>query len=455
MALDRTALRLRVFHSLITHESRSTTKRSRAASGLTDGGRPASVPLPPYHPDTPAFRRAWARYFDLITAMDVWVGDILDQLDEDGLAENTLVVFWSDHGASFPRAKRWANEAGVRVPLIARWPGRIEAGTARREVVQKLDLAPTVLNVAGIDIPAHMHGTPLLTETGETLPAAPYAYAGRDRMDAQEDTVRTIRDERFRYTLNLHPDRSAMQYNHYPDHVGTWNDLRRLGHKEGEMLTFGRTPDILTDLQRSMMKVPRPTEELYDIAADPHETRNLADDPSHAETKRRLRNELQRWRDEYGDLGTVPEVELLDRWRPGGVEPVTDAPVVTATSDEITAMCARPALRSPGRRILPVLWASDPESNDSRGRRSRMVAVGTRTPVRSLDPRPSRSGSAPGGSGSPRAGKCWCTRQRVAAEKASHHRDVRAHRTHRGDTHTGPVSRYDQLGDRATYGSSS
>lgn len=344
------------FHSLITHESRIYGDEAYAAAtaGLSDEQRhdPASVPLPPYHPDTPAFRRAWARYFDLITAMDVWVGGILDQLDEDGLAENTLVVFWSDHGASFPRAKRWANEAGVRVPLIARWPGRIEAGSARSEVVQMLDLAPTVLTVAGIDIPEHMHGTPLLSETGEPLPAARYAFAGRDRMDAQEDTVRTIRDERFRYTLNLHPDRSAMQYNYYPDHVGTWNDLRRLGHEEGEMLTFGRTPDILTDLQRSMMTVPRPAEELYDIATDPHETRNLAEDPAHAETKRRLREALQNWRDEYGDLGTVPEVELLDQWRPGGVESVTEAPVITTTAGGITAVCSTAG--------ASIAWTTDP-----------------------------------------------------------------------------------------------
>jgi hypothetical protein len=159
-------------------------------------------------------------------------------------------------------------------------------------------------------------------------------------MDATEDTVRTIRDERYRYTLSLHPDRPEMQYNYYPDHLGTWADLRRLGHEEGEMLTLGLTPDILTDLQRSVMRVPRPAEELYDIAADPHETRNLADDPEHAETKQRLRHELQRWRDEYGDLGVIPEAELLDTWRPHGVEQTTAAPVVTTHSGAFVATCA-------------------------------------------------------------------------------------------------------------------
>ncbi|MDQ0644215.1 sulfatase family protein [Microbacterium murale] len=329
------------FHSLLTHESRIYGDDAYEAATRTLGDEqrhdPATVPLPPYHPDTPTFRQAWARYFDLVAAMDEWVGGILDQLDEDGLAEDTLVVFWSDHGASFPRAKRWANEAGVRVPLIARWPGRIQPGTSRAEVVQMLDLAPTILEVAGIEVPEHMHGRPLLSPTGEALPAAPYAYAGRDRMDATDDTVRTIRDERYRYILNLHPDRPGMQYNYYPDHLGTWSDLRRLRHEEGDMLTQGQNPDILTELQRSMMSVPRPAEELYDIVEDPHETRNLADDPVHEATKQRLSRALQDWRDEYGDLGAIPESELIERWRPGGVSPQTDAPVVTIDSGAFVA----------------------------------------------------------------------------------------------------------------------
>lgn len=344
------------FHSLITHESRiyGDEAYEAATRPLRDDQRhdPATVPLPPYHPDTPTFRQAWARYFDLVTAMDAWVGGILDQLEEDGLAEDTLVVFWSDHGASFPRAKRWASEAGVRVPLIARWPGRIEPGTARTEVVQMLDLAPTILEVAGIDVPEHMHGRPLFSSSGDSLPAAPYAYAGRDRMDATDDTVRTVRDERYRYILNLHPDRPGMQYNYYPDHLGTWSDLRRLRHEEGDMLTQGQNPDILTDLQRSLMSVPRPAEELYDVIDDPHETRNLADDPAHEATKHRLRSALQEWRDEYGDLGTVPEHELIETWRPGGVSPKTAAPVVESESGAFVATVATEG--------ASIAWTLDP-----------------------------------------------------------------------------------------------
>ncbi|MCP2635916.1 sulfatase [Microbacterium sp. HD4P20] len=344
------------FHSLITHESRvyGDDAYSAATAGLSDDQRcdPESVALPPYHPDTPAFRWAWSRYVDLITAMDAWVGGILDQLEEDGLADNTLVVFWSDHGASFPRAKRWASEAGLRVPLIARWPGRLAAGDNRAEVVQLLDLAPTMLEAAGIAIPEHMHGRSLFTADGTPRPVAPYAYGARDRMDAQEDAVRTIRDDRFRYTLNLHPDRSGMQYNHYPDHLDTWADLRRLVHEEGLELSLGRAPSVLTDLQRSVVAAGRPAEELYDVGSDPHETRNLADDPAYDDVKSRLRDALAAWRSQYGDLGQLPERELLERWRPGGRLRPTGAPEVRVDGDVVVAIC-----ETPGGSIA---WTTDP-----------------------------------------------------------------------------------------------
>lgn len=345
------------FHSLITHESRiyGDEAYGQAVAELPAHARTdaASVPVPPYLPDTPAVRRAWARYFDLVTAMDAWVGTILDELAADGLAENTLVVFWSDHGASFPRAKRWASEAGLRVPLMARWPGRLPAGTRRSEVVRLLDLAPTILNAAGMATPSHMHGVPLFDAHGDMLPAEPYAVGVRDRMDAQEDTVRTIRDDRYRYTRNLHPDRSAMPFNYYPDHVGTWNEMRRLFHEEGEQLALGRRPGILTDLQRSLVAASRPAEELYDIAADPHQTRNLVDDPAHFETLDRLRGALDEWMRTYPDLGVLPEDELLEQWRPGGRAPRTSSPTVTVVEGRISAASETPGASIAWTTVAP------------------------------------------------------------------------------------------------------
>ncbi len=220
------------FHGLITHESRiylDDADFAATTANVPDEARhdPDAAPLPPYYPDTEVFRRSWARYNDLITEMDHWAGDILRQLDEDGLTDNTIVVFWSDHGLGMPRGKRWINEAGLHEPLIVRWPGRLEPGSSS-DLVQLMDLAPTMLTLAGLPVPAHMQGSAFISADGR-LVAEPneYVYASRDRMDEQEDTSRSVRDKRFRYIRNYHPDRSPMQYCDYPDHLATWREMRR------------------------------------------------------------------------------------------------------------------------------------------------------------------------------------------------------------------------------------
>ena len=119
---------------------------------------PASAPLPPYYPDTPEVRRDIARYYDLVTVMDAAAGEILAALEADGLADDTVVFFYGDHGWGLPRGKRWVYDSGLRVPLLVRWPGRIEPGTVRSDLVSFIDFAPTLLSLAGVAVPAHMQG---------------------------------------------------------------------------------------------------------------------------------------------------------------------------------------------------------------------------------------------------------------------------------------------------------
>ncbi|MGY1842630.1 sulfatase family protein [Modestobacter sp. SYSU DS0875] len=319
------------FQGMITHESQIYLDDDAFAARTSrvrpeDRHDPAAAPLPPYHPDTPVFRQAWARYADLITEMDHWAGEFLDQLEEDGLAENTVVVFWSEHGLGMPRGKRWSYESGLREPLIVRWPGVLAPGQRRTELIQLMDLAPTMLEVCGIPIPEHMQAKPFLDRTGEFLVQNEHAFGGRDRMDVQEDTCRTVRDARYRYIRNLHPDRSGMQHCEYPDHLATWAELRRLHSLEGNQLATGQVRDVLTPLQRSVVAASKPAEELYDLQEDPHETVDLAGSPEHAEVLDRLRGALDGWIEEYGDLGQVPEDELIEQWRPGGRLRPTEAP---------------------------------------------------------------------------------------------------------------------------------
>ncbi|HET7567526.1 MAG TPA: sulfatase [Gaiellaceae bacterium] len=341
-----------VVNSSAAHESQiyaDEEQFARTTAALTPEQRhdPALAPLPPYYPDTPPLREAWARYGDCVTAVDHWAGRILDELEADGLADSTLVVFWSDHGRGMPRAKRSPYEAGLHVPLLVRWPGRVAAGTVRRELVSLLDLAPTMLAAAGLDVPAHLHGRSLFDGAPRSV-----VHGHADRMTQAADTIRTVRDARFRYLRNYRPDRPYLQHQDYCEGFSTWRELRRLQYKETVLRELGAVPDALTPAQRLFLAPGKPAEELYDLERDPHEVENLAADPAYAGELERLRGELDAWQAEHGDLGLLDEAELAERWRPGGVEPVAEPPRVELAGGTATASCATPG--------ASIAWTSDP-----------------------------------------------------------------------------------------------
>jgi N-sulfoglucosamine sulfohydrolase len=345
------------FHGIVTHESQiyvNDERFARNTSRLTPDDRhdPALAPVPPCYPDTPVFRQAVARYSDLITAMDGWAGDILSQLAEDGLADNTLVVFWSDHGRGFPREKRWPYEAGLHVPLLVRWPGQIAPGTVRKELVWLMDLAATMLVIAGLPVPEYMQARPIFDAQGRPSEPRQYVFGHRDRMGETEDTVRTVRDGRFHYLRNYHPDRPYMQHQDYADQTSTWQALRRLRFAEAQQLGQGRVPSVVPPAQRQFLSTTKPVEELYDVRADPHEIHNLAADPAYSADLERLRNELDRWEQQYPDLGLIPETELLQRWRPEGNFSTTAPPAIRIEDGKITADCATEG--------ASIGWTADP-----------------------------------------------------------------------------------------------
>jgi N-sulfoglucosamine sulfohydrolase len=335
------------FHGMVTHESSlyvDDDAYEKLVAGLSPDQRrdPAEAVVPPYYPDTEAFRKAWCRYLELITVMDAWVGDLLDQLEEDGLTENTIVVFWSDHGIGMPRAKRFSYEAGLHEPLIVRWPGHVAPGSRRSEVVELMDLAPTMLTACGVPIPAHMHASALFDADGEPLPrGSDYAFGGRDRMGDQWDAARTARDASHRYIRNLHPDRPYMLHNEYTSTTSTWRELRSILSRESSLRAQGEIPHLLSDPQRLFTAPSKPAEELYNLIDDPHEVHNLAADDAHRPVLERMRAAVDDWTNRVGDLGTIPEDELLESWRPGGRWQRTATP--TASIDEegvLTADCA-------------------------------------------------------------------------------------------------------------------
>jgi N-sulfoglucosamine sulfohydrolase len=296
-----------VFNLEVTHESRYPRRGAEHEADVQrlqprDRQDPAKLTtLPPYYPDTPETRRDWANVYEGLTAMDYWLADRLREIDGAGLANDTIVFVWGDHGVGLPRAKRWLYESSTRVPLLIRVPGKFRAaaqaapGSVDDQLVSFIDLAPTVLNLAGIASPEHFQGRAFLGP--KLTPQRRYIHGARDRMDERYDMVRMVRDERYRYIRNYEPEKPYTQFMATPEQGPTMRELRR------------QAPPAA----RQFMAATKPPEELYDVAADPHEISNLAGDGRHRKTLARLRAEHARWARDTRDLGLIPEPELVRR----------------------------------------------------------------------------------------------------------------------------------------------
>ncbi|HBY59547.1 MAG TPA: sulfatase [Solibacterales bacterium] len=298
-----------VFNLMTTHQGQIRYPRQefdRINASLPPAQRhdPARAPLPPYYPDTPTTRLNIAELYTQTTLMDAQAGALLEQLEKDGLADDTIVFFFSDHGTGLERSKRWLHESGTRVPLIVRFPEKFRRfasgapGTAVDRIVNFSDFAPTVLALAGLPAPAYMQGAPFL---GPRVPPPPrYTFFHSDRVDEVVECCRSVRDARYQYIRNFLPHRPRMQHNVYSELGLVRQELRRLdGQLKGD--------------QALLLAPTLPAEELYDIASDPHQLRNLAADPTHAATLRRLRERLFAWIVERRDTGLLPEPDMLAR----------------------------------------------------------------------------------------------------------------------------------------------
>ncbi|MEN8160372.1 MAG: sulfatase [Myxococcota bacterium] len=303
---------------------------------------PAALTVPPYYPDTPVVRADLARHYDNIAAMDRLVGETLAALERDGLAEDTVVIFTTDHGDGLPRAKRWLYDSGLHVPLLVRWPGHLAPGTSSDELVSGVDFAPTLLALAGVAVPDHMEGRVLLG--AERSDAPEVVFAARDQIDESPDTVRAARDRRFKYIRNLRPNLPYQQPGAFAQQMPTWQELARL-HAAGAL-----SPEAAL-----WFREERPPEELYDTAVDPHELRDLSGDPAHAAELARLRAALDAWLEAAPDLGLLAESELRERFWPGGEQPVTPPPELVAQDGRAVVRSATPGA-SLGVRVGEGEW---------------------------------------------------------------------------------------------------
>ena len=292
-----------IFNHTISHESQIRNKIN-PADRIHD---PAKVRIPAYHPDTPEVRKDWAQYYDRITMMDKLVGKNLRELEEAGLADDTIVFYYGDHGSGMPRSKRWPYFSGLNVPLIIHVPEKFKhlappeytAGGSTDRLVGFIDLAPTLLSIAGAKAPSQMQGHAFMGR--HTAPAQKFSFGFRGRMDERYDMVRTVFDGRHVYIRNYMPHKPYGQYLDYMFQTPTtrvWHDLYHAGKLNAAQSIFWQT---------------KPAEELYDLETDPDEVHNLARSKDHSDVMKRMRKAHRKWAAEIRDVGFLPEAEIHSR----------------------------------------------------------------------------------------------------------------------------------------------
>jgi len=254
---------------------------------------PAEVNIPPYYPDHPLTRKDWALYLETVQHVDQAVGDVLQRLEADGLADNTILFFFGDQGRPHVRAKQFLYDPGTNTPLIIRWPGGREAGTTSERLVSNIDIAAASLQLADIDIPDWMQGRDFLAPEA---PERQYVFTMRDRRDETVDRLRAVRSQNFKYIRNFYPERSWAQFNAYKKRRYPVLTLMEVMHERGE----------LSSAQARFFAPERPAEELYDLRRDPYEINNLSGESAYADTLIRMRQVLDDWLAE-ADQGVYPE----------------------------------------------------------------------------------------------------------------------------------------------------
>ena len=299
-----------VFNTTISHES--SIHDSIPDEKLRHN--PEEVPIPPYHPATQAIKHDWAQYYDKVEDMDAWVGEKLRELEESGLAESTIVFYYGDNGGVLPRSKRYVYETGTRVPLIIRIPEKFKhlfpakkSGSKINRLVSFVDLAPTLLSIAGINIPDYYQGNAFLGSQKTEDPE--YAFMFRGRMDERYDMSRAVRDSKYRYIRNYMPHRIYAQHLEYlwrAPSTRSWEQAYLSGNCNETQSVFWNS---------------KPAEELYDTENDPWEVNNLATDPAYADIVNRMRTANREWMTRVKDAGFIPEA---DRVRRTGEMPVYD-----------------------------------------------------------------------------------------------------------------------------------
>ncbi|MAC70102.1 MAG: sulfatase [Gammaproteobacteria bacterium] len=302
-----------IFNFGITHESQVWAQAENPLRVPED----LEVPVPPYLPDTEIARQDIRQVYSNIIAMDEQVGRILDELEADGLLKSTVIFWYTDHGGPLPRQKRLLYDAGLQVPMIIRYPDGWRAGEIDEQLISFVDFKSTALSLAGIEPPDYVDGRAFVGEF-QSSEERRYIHAAADRFDRQYDTIRAVRDARFKYLRNYNPEQGYYLPLSYREQMPIMQELLRL-----------RDLGQLNEAQAQWFRPVKPEQELFDTESDPHELVNLATDPAYAEKLSELSAELDNWLSGFDDKGMMPEPDFIREIWPGEEQPVTKSPTAT------------------------------------------------------------------------------------------------------------------------------
>lgn len=285
---------------------------------------PAKVQLPPCYPDHPVARRDWADYLESVQVLDSEIGVALQWLEKEGVADNTIVMYFGDNGQPHVRGKQWLYDGGIHVPMILRWPGHIEPGTIVEDLISSIDFAPTFLSMTGIEPPEHLQGHVVF---GAQKRTRKYILAARDRCDETVDRIRCVRSLRYKYIRNYYPDQPYTQANAYKKLQYPVLTVMQVLHRQGRL-----TPD-----QAKFMASNRPREELYDLQNDPHELNNLADDHKLRNILHEHAAKLDEWIKATGDRGEIPEdPQVVAYWRDEAIKSYKETMATRGLSPDVS-----------------------------------------------------------------------------------------------------------------------
>lgn len=319
---------------------------------------PNKVLLPPFYPDNAIVRKDVARHYSNVSELDDQVGEVLRQLEEDGLLDKTIIFFWTDHGDGLPFFKREVYRRGLHVPLIIRYPNQAQAGTRSQRLISAIDLGPSVLSLAGIPTPKQMDGQAFVGAFAAKKERQ-WVFAARDRMDSEYDRSRSVMNKRFQYVRNFYPERPRYQNIEFRIQQPMMAEILRL-----------KDAGALTGAQLLWFEPNKPAEELYDWGKDPFQLNNLAAQPQYQTVLKKMRKAMDHWLLQTKDLGGIPEKELVKQmWNGGDQAPLTSAPSIQATGNELRISCTTPgasiAFREKGSRTWEVYTRPIPKPQKS------------------------------------------------------------------------------------------